>query len=189
VLTLVKYFVIQSISRASAEVKSICTERDKAESSMTAALLFDSRAHPMNIKVCGPMMIRLTVLAVASLLARGASAQSPPRQPPATTPVGVWRGSSVCLVRPSSCNDEIVIYRIARTNTADSLTVDAHKIVRGEEQEMGVLTCRFTSPHGPLTCAIPQGTWQFRVRDDSLVGELRLPDGRKFRDVRAIRSP
>ena len=143
----------------------------------------------MDIRVCGAMRIRLTSLVVASLLARGAGAQSPSQQPTAMTPVGIWRGTSVCLVRPSACNDEIVVYRIAHTKAPDSLTVDARKIVRGEEQEMGVLTCRFTSPNGPLTCAIPQGTWQFRIRHDSLVGELRLADNTKFRDVRAIRAP
>ena len=135
------------------------------------------------------MRIRLTGLAVASLLARGTGAQSTPQQPAAMTPVGIWRGISVCLVRPSACNDEIVVYRIAHTKAADSLTLDARKIVRGEEQAMGVLTCRFTSPNGPLTCAIPRGTWLFRVRKDSLVGELRLSDNTKFRDVRTIRAP
>ena len=135
------------------------------------------------------MRIRLTGLGIVSLLARGAGAQSSSPQPATMTPVGIWRGTSVCLVRPSACHDEIVVYRIAHTNAADSLTVDARKIVRGEEQEMGVLTCRFTSPNGPLTCAMPQGTWQFRVRNDSLVGELRLSDNTKFRDVRTIRAP
>lgn len=135
------------------------------------------------------MRIRLPGLAVASLIARGAGAQSSPQQPAAMTPVGVWRGTSVCLVRPSACNDEIVVYRIAQTNAADTLKVDARKIVRGQEQEMGALTCRFTSPTGSLTCAMPHGTWLFRVHDDSLVGELRLSDNTKFRDVRTIRAP
>ena len=133
--------------------------------------------------------IRLTGLAIANLLAPGAAAQSPSQQPAAMTPVGLWRGTSVCLVRPSACHDEIVVYRIARTKAADTLTMDARRIVNGEEQEMGVLSCRFTPPNGPLTCAIPQGTWQFRARNDSLVGELRLPDNTKFRDVRASRVP
>jgi hypothetical protein len=134
------------------------------------------------------MRIPLT-LAVASLLVQAAGAQSPSQQPAATTPVGIWRGTSVCLVRASACNDEIVVYRIAPTKAADSLTIDARKIVRGEEQEMGVLTCHFTSPNGPLTCALPQGSWQFSVRNDSLVGELRLSNTTKFRDVRTIRAP
>ena len=135
------------------------------------------------------MTIARAGIVVASLVACGASAQSPARQPAAVIAVGTWRGTSVCLVRLSACNDEIVVYRIARAKAADSLTVDARKIVRGEEQEMGVLTCRFTPPNGPLTCAIPQGTWQFFVRNDSLVGELRLRDNTKFRDVRTIRAP
>jgi hypothetical protein len=142
----------------------------------------------MDIRVCAAWRIRLAGLAVTSLLAGAAGAQSPSQRPAAMTPVGIWKGTSLCLVRPSACNDEIVVYRIAQTNAADSLTVDARKIVRGEEQEMGVLTCRFTSPNGTLTCAIPQGTWQFRVRNDSLVGELRLSDNTKFRDVRTIRA-
>ena len=140
----------------------------------------------MNVRVS--MRIPLT-LAVASLLRHSAGAQSPSQQPAAMTPVGIWRGTSVCLVRPSACNDEIVVYRIAQTKAADSVTLDARKIVRGEEQEMGVLTCHFTSPNGPLTCAIPRGTWQFRVRNDSLVGELRLSNNTKFRDVRTTRAP
>jgi len=77
-----------------------------------------------DIRVCGAMRIRLTGLAVVSLLARGAGAQSLSQQPVAMTPVGIWRG-----------------------------------------------------------------TWQVRVRNDSLVGELRLSDNTKFRDVRAIRVP
>lgn len=67
--------------------------------------------------------------------------------------------------------------------------MDARKIIRGEEEEMGVLSCRFTPASGALTCTIPQGTWQFHVRADSLVGELRLPDNTKFRDVRTHRAP
>jgi len=133
------------------------------------------------------MRIQLAALALTSLLARAAVAQSPLRQPTAVTPVGVWRGTSLCLVRPSACNDEFVVYRIAPTGAPDRVTLDARKIVRGEEQEMGVLTCQFAALKGTLTCAMPQGTWQFRVRDDSLVGELRLPDKRKFRDVRTAR--
>jgi hypothetical protein len=127
-------------------------------------------------------------LAAACLLARGAGAQSP-SQRPATTPVGTWRGTSLCLVRPSACHDEIVVYRITHMKAVDSMTMDARKVVRGEEEEMGVLLCRFKSPDGLLTCALPRGTWQFRVRNDSLVGELRLTDNTKFRDVRTTRAP
>jgi hypothetical protein len=133
------------------------------------------------------MRIHLVAVAVAGLFARAASAQSPTQQSAAATPVGMWRGTSVCLVRPSPCNDEVVVYRITRTKAPDSLAMDARKIVRGEEQEMGVLACRLMPPTG-LTCTIPQGIWHFSVRNDSLIGELRLPDNTKYRDVRTQRA-
>jgi hypothetical protein len=141
----------------------------------------------MDSRLRGAVRIQLGCIAVASLLAYDAVAQSVARQQSTTTPVGTWRGTSLCLVRPSACKDEIVVYRITRAKAEDSLILDARKIVRGEEEEMGVLGCHFTSPNGPLTCAIPRGTWLFRIHNDSLVGELRLPDNTKFRDVRTIR--
>lgn len=129
----------------------------------------------------------ITGLLIASLSA--VSAAQTPSQHSAMNAVGVWRGNSVCLVQPSACHDEIVVYRITRAKAADSLSLDARKIVGGDEQEMGVLNCRFTSTNALITCAIPRGTWQFRLRGDSLVGELRLPNNTKFRDVRAARVP
>jgi len=131
------------------------------------------------------MRIHLTVVALASALAQTAIAQSPT----AKTLVGTWRGTSVCLVHPSACNDEIVVYRITPLKAADSLALDARKIVRGEEQEMGVLACRLMPLSGQLTCTMPQGVWQFSVRNDSLTGELRLRDNTRYRDVRTIRAP
>jgi hypothetical protein len=133
------------------------------------------------------MRIRLIGIVIGSVIARGASAQVPPRPTAAATPVGVWRGTSACLVRPSACNEEIVVYRITQA-AADSVAVDARKIVRGEEQEMGVLRCHLAPHVGQISCAIPQGTWHFTVRGDSLVGELRLADSTKFRQVAARRA-
>ena len=128
-------------------------------------------------------------VALASAMAHRAIAQSPAKPAALPTPVGIWRGTSVCLVHPSACNDEVVVYRITQTKAADSLAVDARKIVRGEEQEMGVLGCRFVPLSGQLTCTIPQGVWHFHVRNDSLTGELRLLDNARFREVRTARAP
>jgi hypothetical protein len=135
------------------------------------------------------MTVYLGAVALAGALARTAIAQSPVAPPATMTPVGIWRGTSVCLVRPSACNDEIVVLRITPAKAADSLTLDARKIVGGEEQEMGVLGCRPVSPKGQLTCTMPRGVWHFNVRNDSLTGELRLLDNTRFREVRAVRAP
>jgi hypothetical protein len=140
---------------------------------------------PMNPRVVPDLRIYLIVIVVAGAIASTAVAQSPT----ALSPVGVWRGTSVCLVHPSACNEEIVVYRIAPMKSADSLTIDARKIVRGDEQEMGDLRCRLIAVTGELTCAIPMGVWHFRARGDSLTGELRLTDNTRFREVRARRAP
>ena len=128
---------------------------------------------------------KILLLAAACLLPHGASAQAPA---PAPSPVGVWRGTSLCRVRPSPCKDEIVVYRITRVNANDSLSIDARKIVNGQEEEMGVLGCRAAASGSQVTCTMSNGVWRFTIRGDSLVGELRLPDKRKFRDVATARS-
>jgi hypothetical protein len=122
---------------------------------------------------------------VVTLLARRTLAQSPPVAP---NPLGVWRGTSVCLIRPSACHDEIVVYRITHGSARDSLALDGRKIVNGQEVEMGVLGCRVAQPGAQVICVIPSGVWRFTVTGDSLVGELRLSDNTKSRDVRATRS-
>ena len=122
---------------------------------------------------------------VVTLLARRTLAQSPPVAP---NPLGVWRGTSTCLIRPSACHDEIVVYRITHGNVPDSLALDGRKIVNGQEVEMGVLGCRVAQPGAQVICVIPSGVWHFTVSGDSLVGDLRLSDNTKSRDVRATRS-
>jgi hypothetical protein len=133
------------------------------------------------------MKLRTTIVVgfAVNLLARSALAQS---TAVTSTPVGVWRGTSACLVHPSACNDEVVVYRITRLNAIDSLAFDARKIVNGQEVDMGMLVCRVTPTGAQLTCIIPGAVWGFTIRGDSLVGELRLSDSTKYRDVRTARS-
>lgn len=135
--------------------------------------------------------MRRIFAALVIILARHANGQAPVRAQDNSVP-GTWRGTSVCLVRPSSCKNEVVVYRITPANAPDSVALDARKIVNGREDDMGVLSCSVTSrgaASADVTCRMPNGVWTFHVRRDSLVGELQLPDGRKFRDVRAIRTP
>ena len=127
----------------------------------------------------------LVTLVVVCVLARRGPAQTAAS---ASDPIGVWRGTSLCQVRPSPCNDESVVYRITRVKASDSISVDARKIVNGQEDGMGVLACRLTALGASFTCTIPTGVWHFTVRRDSLVGELKLLDSTKYRDIRAARS-
>ena len=133
----------------------------------------------MNLRSC------LVVLVALGVLARRAPAQATSGS---VDPVGVWRGTSLCLVRPSPCHDEVVVYRITGAKGSDSVSVDARKIVDAREEEMGVLACRLAARGASFTCTLPKGVWRFTIRGDSLVGELRLLDSTRFRDVRAARN-
>lgn len=130
-------------------------------------------------------LMKIVALAGGFALAQEASAQA---STTAANAVGVWRGTSLCRVHPSACKDEVVVYRITRVNGSDSLSIDARKIVNGQEEEMGVLACLPEASVGQIRCAMPNGVWHFAIRGDSLVGELRLPDNTKFRDVSTARS-
>lgn len=135
-----------------------------------------------NPNMIGPMTLAATAVWLLLSVSFG---QAPASRP---TPTGVWRGTSVCLVRPSPCHDEIVVYRITGARGSDSVSFDARKIVKGKEEEMGILMCRVTEMGAEIRCTIPSGIWRFTVRGDSLVGDLRLHDNTKFRDVRTARS-
>jgi hypothetical protein len=124
------------------------------------------------------------VCSAALIVATSAQAQTQV----AANPAGVWRGTSLCTVHPSPCHDEVVVYRITREKTRDSLSIDARKIVNGQEEGMGIIGCRASEQGSKLTCMMGHGVWAFTIRGDSLVGELRLPNKTKYRDVRTARS-
>jgi hypothetical protein len=124
----------------------------------------------------------------AALLALGMLAHRGQAQAGVTDPVGVWRGTSTCQVRPSACKDEIVVYRITRAKASDSVSMDAFKIINGQEDGMGTLACHVAASGASFTCTIPNAVWRFTIRGDSLTGELRRSDNTRFRDVHAARS-
>lgn len=108
-------------------------------------------------------------------------------QDPAQPVVGEWHGRSTCLVKPSACHDEIVIYTIRRDSVhRDSLTIDADKLVNGARDFMGTLRCGWTAP--TLACPMRGDWWRFTLRADTLVGSLDLADGRRYREVVVARA-
>src|SRR5215468_4491210 len=60
----------------------------------------------------------------------------------AFSPVGIWRGESKCVVKPSACRDEDSVYRISAVAQAETrVTLSANKIVDGQEVNMGTSEC------------------------------------------------
>jgi len=101
----------------------------------------------------------------------------------ASIPLGTWRGTSTCLIRPSACHDEVTVYHISRFRTdSTKYTMQANKIVNGVEENMGTLEpCTFTPKTGVFICPMPPGMrpgeWKFTLTDKSMDGGLWAPDG------------
>jgi hypothetical protein len=144
-------------------------------------------------------------IAICLALARtaGCAAPTPAAAPPSAAPareaaaqpagtgdrssvVGVWRGTSLCTVRPSPCNDETVVYHVSGTDP-DHLLWVANKIVDGKEEEMGRSECQLVAAEHRAVCRIGRGTFQFAIDGNRIHGRLDLPDGTRYRVIEVER--
>jgi len=100
-------------------------------------------------------------------------------------PVGIWRGESRCVVKPSACNDETALYRIAANARAqDRLMVSAGKIVDGREVSMGSSECSYPVKTHVIACSLPNGnSLHLEVTGDTIEGTYTLRDGKLWRNI------
>jgi hypothetical protein len=100
--------------------------------------------------------------------------------------VGVWRGTSLCTVRPSPCNDETVVYYVSGTDR-DHLLWDAKRIVDGKEVDMGQAECQLVPAEHQVVCTIGRGVFVFAVDGNQMHGRLDLRDGTRYRVIEVER--
>ena len=88
--------------------------------------------------------------------------------------VGVWKGTSLCQVKNSSCHDENVVYHISKRSGADSYQVDASKIIDGKEDDMGILNFSFNAEQKILFLvdSVKQVKWEFKLTGKEMHGTL-----------------
>jgi hypothetical protein len=107
--------------------------------------------------------------------------------------VGVWRGTSICQVRPSACNDEQAVYHVTR-QARGGYAFEMNKIVAGVEVTMGVLDTSFVPGTTTLTGftydrAHRRGTWTFTPHGSHMSGRLTGQDGLVLRVIELDRAP
>lgn len=92
------------------------------------------------------------------------------------TVLGSWEGESLCTVPDSPCRDEHVVYEFKRAGDA-KITVDAYKIVKGDKQFMGTLTCSVPQ-NDQMSCTFPEGKrpndWVFKIDGKRMTGTLYM---------------
>lgn len=95
---------------------------------------------------------------------------------------GSWEGESKCMVASSPCHDEHVLYQIAPDKKdPDQVNVDGYKIVDGNPEFMGTLSCQFHAKQGALSCTAntsQHDDWEFHILGDSMTGRLTLDEGK-----------
>src|SRR5882724_10430929 len=119
------------------------------------------------------MRIPLLNLIIVSLLF------SAGRAFPSTTDIlGTWEGESKCTVPNSPCHDEHALYKIfADKKDSAKLDMDGYKVVNGEAQFMGTLTCEYRPARSTLSCSAitaKQDDWEFQISGNTMTGTLTI---------------
>lgn len=91
---------------------------------------------------------------------------------------GTWKGTSICQVKPSPCNDEIAVYHISKGEKPNSFHIIANKIIDGKEEDMAVDDFSYNPADGSLFCYIDKYkvTVKLRVKGRTIEGELTRDD-------------
>jgi hypothetical protein len=123
------------------------------------------------------MAVALTVPAQGTAASRSEKAAE-------ESPVGDWRGDSICQVRPSACHDEDSLYHV--TPIADKpgwFSMKGDRIVDGKPVTMGTMDCQYDEHRHSLECVFPRGVLHFTVKGNTMEGTMNLPDKTLWRKI------
>jgi len=100
----------------------------------------------------------------------------------ANSPIGIWRGASICASAPPSCHDEQVVYYIeAIPDHPDSVQIRADKIVDGKSVTMGSGPWEYDRAKHTLSMGPEQRRWLLTVTGNRIGGTLTVPQNIVFR--------
>jgi len=94
----------------------------------------------------------------------------------ADSPVGIWRGESLCTTDAPSCKNETVVYYIeAIADKPDSMFIRADKIVDGKAITMGSGPWEYNQAKQTLSWQAQQRLWLLNITGKRIDGTLTLP--------------
>ncbi len=102
---------------------------------------------------------------------------------------GTWKGSSICQVKSSPCNNEVVIYYITPDEKPHQYAVQMNKIVDGKEEDMARIPATYDARTHKLTGIMNNyPAWKFTVTGNRIDGTLVLADGTLYRIIHVERE-
>jgi hypothetical protein len=139
------------------------------------------------MKVPFPNYPILAFLISVCLHASGASGQTSKgekAEPNEDSPVGIWRGESLCTTGAPSCHDEKVVYYIeAIADKPDSLFIRADKIVDGKAITMGSGPWQYNRAKHIISMESEQRLWLLNIAGRRIEGTLTMPGNVVFRHM------
>jgi hypothetical protein len=100
------------------------------------------------------------------------------------SPLGDWRGNSICQVRESACHDEDSLYHVSGLSEKPGwYSLKADKLVDGKPVTMGTTECSYDAKQSTLECTFPRGKLRFTVEEDKMEGAMTLPDKTLWRKI------
>jgi hypothetical protein len=119
--------------------------------------------------------IAFAVLVAAGLFGQGDT----------NSPIGVWRGESLCTSsKPSACKNEKVVYYIeAAANRSDQVMIRADKIVDGQAVTMGEGPWDYDAAKHTLGMGPDGRRWLLKIAGKRIDGTLTMSDGEIFRKM------
>jgi hypothetical protein len=94
----------------------------------------------------------------------------------AESPVGIWRGESLCTTDAPSCKNETVVYYIeAIAEKPDQMFIRADKIVDGKAITMGSGPWEYSQAKQTLSWQAQQRLWLLNITGKRIDGTLTLP--------------
>jgi len=94
----------------------------------------------------------------------------------AGSPVGIWRGDSLCTTDAPACKNEKVVYYIeAVADKPDHVLIRADKIVDGKAITMGASEWEYNQAKQTLSWLAQQRLWLLTINGKRMEGTLTLP--------------
>jgi hypothetical protein len=94
----------------------------------------------------------------------------------AESPVGVWRGESLCKGDSPSCKDEKVVYYVeAVADKPETMLIRADKIVDGKAITMGSGPWQYNAAKQTISWETPQRVWLLTISGQHIEGTLTVP--------------
>ena len=105
--------------------------------------------------------------------------------------LGIWKGTSLCQVKNSSCNDEIVVCHISKGSAVHTYKFVMNKMVNNAEVSMGELEFIYDEAKSSLTChsvSRYDSFWKFDVKQNTMDGTLTVDHNTLFRVIKLVKT-